>query len=428
MQTTPDMHGDGMILTADCVLPVSSPPIHRGAVAIQGSKIIAVGEETDLCIRFPNLPRRDLIGCILLPGLVNAHTHLELSSLKGRLASSQDFISWILALIHKKKAMTEEEVRESVRTGVEDALASGTTCVGEVTNTPFSLTEMNERGLRGLLFLEVLGRTVDDPGRWQEEWTRKIRALQSESGNRITIGLSPHSPYSLSEEMLQLLSGLLEKDSLPYTIHIAESREEMDYFYHHRGAIPTRLFPAVGWEAQTAPRTSGSPLSYLDGFGLVTNRLLAVHGVHLDSSDLDRLHEVHAGVVICPRSNQMLGVGQPPVEAMIQTGLPVGLGTDSLASNTSLSLWDEMRHLRSIFKTQEAPSSGTILQMATLGGARGLGLESLIGSIEMGKEADLIAVTWQRSDRNDPAADLIEKTGNDHIRMVMVSGKMLIDR
>ena len=417
-----------MILTADCILPVSSPPLYHGAVAVQGSKILTVGDESSICRRYPDLPRRDFKGCVLMPGLVNAHTHLELTLLRNRLSPQGDFISWVLDLIQEKRKMTPDEIEASIWTGVEESLASGTTCVGEITNSPFSAEILGEKGLRGVVFFEVLGRDEKDPEQWKNELTGKIQSLHESQGGLITMGLSPHTPYTLSEDRLKMLSDLLRKESLPYTMHVAESREEQEYFLEHSGGIKSRLFPAVGWQDQPDPREAVSPLLYLDRLGLVTDRLLIAHGVHLSPEDMDRIRKAGARVVVCARSNQMLGVGRPPVPALIQKKIPVGLGTDSLASNATLSLWDEMRHVYASFKDSSSITADSVLRMATLSGAEGLGLASDIGSMEPGKEADLIAVEWERSSVNDPASDLISRTQNRHIRMVMVGGRIQINK
>jgi len=413
-----------MILTAACILPVASPPLHQGAVAVRGSKIAAVGKEQEICRQFPDLPKQELKGCILMPGLVNAHTHLELSILKDRISKQSDFISWIFDLVQEKMKMTEDEIRESLQIGVEESLTEGTTCIGEITNTPKSLRVIQEAGLRGIVFLEVLGRDTVEPSRWKADLIQKIRKMQSECGRLTTIGLSPHTLYTLSKQKFQLLSELLLENPLPYTIHVAESREEMEYFLHHKGGIKSRLFPFAGWEDLPDPKECESPLAYLDRFGLVTESLLLAHGVHLTTADLQLIKKKNARLVLCPRSNQMLSVGQAPIEEMLREEIPVGLGTDSLASNTTLSLWDEMRHLYKLNRDSGQVTSDTILRMATLGGAEGLGLASAIGSIEPEKEADLIAVKWHRTRPNDPASDLIEQTQKSDIKMVMIGGEI----
>lgn len=411
-----------MILTADCILPVSSPPLYHGAVAIQGSKILAVGDRESVCRRYPDLLLRELKGCVLMPGLVNAHTHLELTLLGDRLSPGDDFISWLLALIPAKMKMAPDEIEESIRTGAEQSLSSGTTCVGEITNTLSSPRILGEKGLRGVVFLDVLGRNPIDPDEWGDDVIRRLRSVEHDPSGRVTMGISPHTPYTLSIDRLQVLSGLLRKESLPYTIHVSESSEEQEYFLDHSGGFKSSLFPAVGWQDQPDPIGSLSPLLYLDRFGLVTDRLLIAHGVHLSPEDMDRIREAGAKVVICAGSNQMLGVGRPPVRSLMQKNIPVALGTDSLASNTSLSLWDEMRHVYALVKDAPSITADSVLSMATLGGAQGLGLALDIGSMEPGKEADLIAVEWEEPRGVDPATDLISRTEERHIRMVMVGG------
>lgn len=417
-----------MILTADYILPISSSPVIPGAVAVEGQRIAGLGPEKEVCRAFPGHPKRRLKGCVLMPGLVNAHTHLQLSGLKGRLSSAPDFVSWILALIQEKKGMQRDEVLRAVRLGATESLQAGTTCLGEITDSRISLNVLQETGLRGLVFLEVLGQDVEDPRRWTAQVVQELREMQVQGGGRITAGISPHSPYTLSRQRLQVLSDLLAVEPVPYAVHLAESREEVDYFLHHRGKIKSTLFPAVGWQGMPDPGKRCSPLAYLQRFGLVTDRLLAVHGVHLGPEDMDQFLKARSRLVLCPRSNEILGVGRPPVEALLERDIPLGLGTDSLASNTSLSLWDEMRHLRSLLKGMGAAASETVLRMATLGGAKALGLDAAVGSIEVGKEADLIAVERARNGEGSLASDLIERSRNRHVRMVMVAGRILLDR
>ena len=378
--------------------------------------------------QFPHLPKREFKGSILMPGLVNAHTHLELTQLKGTIPPQPDFVSWVLSLISKKLAMSEQKICESVWFGVEESLHEGTTSIGEITNHPCGLEILRNRGLRGVLYVELIGKDMDDLEQWKSDLFRKIRTMQSVSGDRLRIGISPHTPYTLSAQRLRFLGEFLDEHRLPYTIHIAESMAEKEFFLHYKGDIKSRLYPAVGWQDMPDPASSGSSLNYLNQFKLVTDRLLAVHGVHLDLTDLNLLKEIGARVVLCPRSNKNLNVGSPPIHEMIERGLSIGLGTDSLASNTSLSLWDEMRFLMNDDDTSSLLSACTLIEMATLGGAKGLGLASISGSLEEGKEADLIAVKWKRSKRNDPAADLIEHTRKDAIQMVMVGGEVLMDR
>ncbi len=415
------------LFSADWIFPVAAPPIAEGALAVSGNRIVSVGKKEKIFPEFPGAPRRIFPKTALLPGLVNAHTHLELTLLKNRLPETDDFISWILSLIEARKKITEEEILRSIETGVDHSIRAGTTCLGEISNTEKGLPILRKRGLRAVVFREILGRRIQDPDRWIAQIRGTLATMESQAGPTLTPGLSPHSPYTLSGKALKILGRILQSLRVPYTIHVAESMAEIDYFSRRAGAIPTRFFPAVGWSGTLGPEQTGTPLDALRKAGLLTNRLLIVHGVHLTGPDLDRIAEKRASIVLCPRSNRFLKVGSPPVRAILGRGIIPGFGTDSLASNHSLSIWDEMRSLLAPDPTVRGVSAELLLRMATRGGAACLGLESKIGSLEPGKEADLIAVRFDPGACEDPTAALIRKTRDQDVRMVMVAGKTLLD-
>jgi cytosine/adenosine deaminase-related metal-dependent hydrolase len=363
-----------------------------------------------------------------MPGLVNAHTHLELTALKDQVPAGKHFTSWILNLIAARKGMTPEEIEGGVGNGVTQSLDAGTTCVGEISTTPRSVSELSQRGIRGIVFLEALGRNGPEAHVWVDELREKIKKLQLQAGPLVSVAVSPHTPYTLSCERLRQLSEYVKNESFPYAIHIAESPMETEYFLHHRGEIKSRFFPAVGWENTPDPPERCTPLAHIQRMGLLTDRLVIVHGVHLTDADLDSVRTAGARVVTCPRSNDYLRVGRPPLEALRQRKIHIGLGTDSLASNASLSLWDEMRFIYRRFSGTDRIPAEILLRMATLGGAKALHLDGSIGSIEPGKEADLIAVHVRGHRSKDLMVSLIQETSPHDIRMVMVAGRTLIDR
>ncbi len=360
-----------------------------------------------------------------MPGLVNAHTHLELSLFKKQMALPNDFVSWVFELIGRKIQLTDSDLESSVRRGLRETLTAGTTTVGDITNIPRSLSILQESGCRSVLFREVLGRTGEETVPWMEKVAGELHSMEARAGERVTIGLSPHTPHTLSEERLKALAAYLKEKSLPYAMHIAESEAEKDYFQSHAGALKSRLFPVIGWGNTPDPEAFGTPFEHVRRMGLLSDRLVVIHGVYLTSKDLDHMQEAGARVVLCPRSNHFLRVGTAPIREVLQRGIPVGLGTDSLASNTSLSLWEEIRFLRDRFSEDPFITAERLLSMATLGGAEALGLADKIGSIEEGKEADLIVVECRGKNGNELAARLIEQTTSDKIRMVMVAGEKL---
>ncbi len=414
------------ILSADWLLPISSPPIPEGGVVIEEGKILTFGKAETLYRSFPGLSRQAIPGCALMPGLVNAHTHLDLSQCKGRLTLPNDFVSWILELIPLRMQMDDRQIVEALRQGAREALQAGATTIGDITRSGESLSVLKEARCRGVLFREVLGRTVDEGSSWIEDLKEHISEMAHKTGERITLGLSPHTPYTLSEERMKALAAYLEETPLPCAMHVAESQAEADYFLHHSGELKSRLFPAVGWGKMPDPKAFGTPLQQVRRMGLLTDRLAVIHGVHLTTEDIGHLHNAGSSVVLCPRSNDYLRVGEAPLRELLTQGIPLGLGTDSLASNSSLSLWDEMRFLAKRFEGDPLVIPEVLLRMATLGGAEALGLEHTIGSIEEGKEADLIAVNCRADDPVTLASTLIQETSTEKIRMVMVGGDVLL--
>ncbi|MDX1763255.1 MAG: amidohydrolase family protein [bacterium] len=417
-----------MILGADHLISMTTPPFRDGAVAIGDGRILAVGQRDRVSRDFPHLPLRYLDGCVLMPGLVNAHTHLELTKLRDGKPGAGDFISWVLSLMAARSRMTDHDYENTALDGAAQSLAAGTTCLGEISTTSWGERAMNRRGLRGIVFLEVLGRGGAETGVWMEQVARRVNTTRDQTRPPVFIGLSPHSPYTLSEERLGALAAYLEVEALPYAIHVAESPMELDYFLYHKGAIRSRLFPAVGWEDMPVPVEKTTPLLHIAKHGLLTERLLLIHGVHLSDADMDLVHQAGAKVVLCPRSNHYLGVGLPRIAALRERGITIALGTDSLASSPSLSLWDEMRFMQELFGDAGLLSPASLLRMATLGGAEALGLASTIGSLERGKAADLLAVATPAGSSHDLIKSLIAETGTDHVRLVMIDGQTMKDQ
>ncbi|NOY51993.1 MAG: amidohydrolase family protein [Deltaproteobacteria bacterium] len=415
------------ILSADWLLPVTAPPISEGGVVIVDGKILAIGKGEELSRRFSPLPYRAFPGCILMPGLINAHTHLDLSLFRDRLTLPADFVSWLLELIPLRLQMDARQSGEALRRGAGEAVLSGTTTIGDITRSGESIPILQKIGCRGVLFREVIDRSVHEASAWIEDLKEKISAMKSEAGGKITIGISPHTPYTLSKERMEALAAFLREVPLPCTMHIAESEAERDYFLHHTGELKTRLFPAVGWGKAPDPEEFGTPLEQVRKRRLLDRRLAVIHGVHLTPQDIKHLHRAGSSVILCPRSNDNLRVGRAPIRKLLEAEIPTALGTDSLASNRSLSLWDEMRFLRKRFPHDDLVTPERLIRMATLGGAEALGLSNETGSIEAGKEADIIAVNCRMDEPGRLVSTLIAGTTPGKIRMIMVGGEMLLE-
>jgi len=401
--------------TAAWVYPVSAPPIRDGAVAVQGGRLLAVGQRRDLASL--GGMRQDLGAAAILPGLVNCHTHLELTALPPLAATA--FVPWVLELLQKRRSLAPSAVGRGIETGAEALLRSGTTCVGDVSSRGESLPVLRRLGLRGVVFRELLGLPLCEADARLRAAREDVDRLQAEAaGSGLRPGLAPHSAYALSESLLVAAAGWLRAAALPACIHVAESPAEVEFLATGRGPIPGALYPAVNCQTPPPRRPARSPVAYLAALDAVPRGALVVHGVHVDAADCEILRRQEVTVAHCPRSNARLAEGGAPLSAFRRAGIPVGLGTDSLASAPSLDLWDEMRAV--LASDPDGPRA--VLQMATQGGAAALGLRDEIGCLAPGKRADLIAVEAGHVQSKDPIGSLLAGTRGEDVLLTIVDG------
>jgi aminodeoxyfutalosine deaminase len=390
-----------IVYRAAWVCPIDQPPIARGWVATVDGRILAVGGPADLLPdtgdkplqktgrnRAPPLVRRDLGHVALMPGLVNAHTHLELSWLRDRVPPSASFVGWItqlFALRRRPEDPADPEVLSAALQAATEARESGTVAVGDISNSLASVGPMAEAGLGGLVFHELLGFAERDGSPVERSMSTRQRAAAR--GARVSI--APHAPYSTSPELFRAIRAAVSASDLPITsVHLGESPEEIEMLAHGTGPWPGMLKMVGVWRDDWEVPRCG-PVEYLDDLGMLDARTLVVHGVQFDDAALARLAAIGATLVTCPRSNQWVGVGVPPVERFYRSGVPVAVGTDSLASVGDLNLFSELKTMRWL-----APSvpARELLKSATLVGAQALGLESDLGTLAPGKLDAMIAV------------------------------------
>ncbi len=410
------------LLTACWVFPVTAPPIAEGAVAIRAGEIVGVGPRARLVTEYPGADRWDMDEAALLPGLVNCHTHLELPAVSSP-ATDGMFVEWLVGVIECRRQLSPEVQATCAEAGARALLESGTTCVGEVSTNGQSVIPLQRAGIRGVIYREILGLPPEEAAaRCEAARADMERMRQTARGSLFTIGLSPHSPYSLSEALFDACGALLPPSGVPCCIHAAESREEGEFLATGEGAIPRRLYPAVGCIAAPPRRPARSPIEYLDALGALGWRPLLIHAVHVDDADRRRMADRGVRVAHCPRSNARLSGGVAPVPEFLRHGIAVGLGTDSLGSVPTLDLWDEMRACMAAHRGRLTPAD--VLAMATLGGARALGLADRVGSVEVGKRADLIAVSARRITASDPIGSLVAGTQGEDVLVSLVEGEI----
>jgi cytosine/adenosine deaminase-related metal-dependent hydrolase len=414
------------LLTAAYVLPISQPAIADGAVLIdEDGQIAEVGPSAPLAAQNPGAAVEDFPHAVLMPGLVNAHTHLDLMNFDGKAASGEslEFFDWLTLGWNHRRSLTPAARRQCLDDGIRQLLRSGTTCVGDAGQYVGVIAQAANSPMRMVLFPELL--TGGDAGildGYEGVFSQVDEILDCKS-TRLSPGIAPYAAYTLSRHLLKILSQHARELRIPCKIHVAETFSEMQFFYESSGEIAERLFPAMGWANQLPPEHRKTPIQYLDSIGFLENATL-IGCNHLADNDLEAIARNRAWVVHSPRSNARLKLGNPPLKKLRGAGIHVALGTDGTGALYSLSLWDEMRFLRNHYPEAEQPPADDLLRMATLEGAKALKLGDRIGSLERGKEADLIAVRLPADATAKKLAEgLIANTTDREIAAVYVEGK-----
>lgn len=419
------------ILRATWVAPVSGPPIADGEVVVAADRIVAVRTAT------PGVGAdiEDFGDAILLPGLVNVHTHLDYTVMRG-LLEDLEFFPWIRELTARAMTLTPEDWLASASWGAAEALAAGVTTIGDCTFSGAAFTAARDFGLGGCIYQEVFGidelRTVDEIVSGLRE---RVEAMQAQcDGTRLHIGISPHAPYTVRPALMQALAEYAQAQDLPVCIHAAESLAEAQVVRSGQGAF-AEMFDrrGIAWQAP-----GGSSVAYLDGLGILGPRTLLVHGVQVSASDRAIIHDRRVAWAHCPKSNAKLGAGVAPLG--ILRGLApgdgdavherVGLGSDSVASNNTMDLFEEMRFAvltqRAARRNISAFGAREALEMATIGGARALGLATETGTLEPGKRADLCVVRlgdFHSTPAYDPVSALVYAARASDVVCTYVAGE-----
>jgi len=422
-----------LILTSKWVLPITSPPIRDGAVLIRGNNIASVGKKEGIIKDNPREEVRDFGEAILLPGFVNAHTHLEYTAFRG-VEDNLSLLPWIIDAISKAaKNLSYEDFVISTSLGCLEALKSGITCVanaGTLGARGESFKAIVASGLRGVFYQEVWDGFKRDPNEALEEALSLVKKMRRSGSKRIDVGISPHSPYSVSEKLFKLVNGVSLKMGLSLCTHLAESNEEVKFLKHGSGEIADFWRnEGVKWKAPGL-----TPVQHLDKLGVLNPNVLAAHCVHLTDEDIRVLARKNVAVAHCPKSNAKLADGIAPLPKLMDAGIRVGLGTDSTASNNVLDMFEEMRFAiflqRALHQTAPIFVAKQVLEMATIGGAKALAMENRIGALERGKKADLIAVALNKAHTAptlDPISVLVYCAHQTDVAFVMVDGKIVVD-
>ena len=381
-------------LKARYVFPVGQPPVPDGIVTVEGPNIVAVGKDSSA------VKPIDLGNMAILPGLVNAHTHLEFSDLTQPLGTPgmrlPDWISLVLQFRHARTAVDAKAT--AVGRGLAECLRAGTTTLGEIATTGWPSYIFSQQPLDCTVFFELIGLQEHRLLDLAREATGHIH--DSETGlSGWRPGLSPHAPYTARPELVSRAAKWCTSSAVPVAMHLAESPEELQLLRSGDGPFLTLLEELDAWDPAAIP-VGSRPLDYLRLLASAP-RALVVHGNYLDDAEIQfaAVHADHLSVVYCPRSHAYFEHCPYPLARMIDAGVNVALGTDSRASNPDLSILSEMRH---IARQRSDIRPEVILRMGTICGARSLGLEREIGELAAGKRADLVMVPLPEQDSVDP--------------------------
>ena len=408
------------------VLPVSAPPIADGAIAVTGEKIVSVGTSSSLLAQFPEAATLDLGESAIIPGLINAHSHLELTAMRGFLEDETDFFAWLRKLTRARlERMTADDLRVSASWGACEAARAGVTCVADASDAALqSMNALDDVGLRGIVFQESFG---PDPRLAQENFeklTEKISGLRERETSLVNVGVSPHAPYTVCSQQLQMISRFALDEKLPVMMHAAETEMEVELLGQGKGPFAEGLKSrGIEWRAPGV-----STIQYLLEVGLLETRPLLAHCIHVDEVDLDTIKQTATRVAHCPKSNVKLGHGVAPFHSMIQKGIDVGLGSDSVVSNNTCDLLEEARFALLLARSRGSCdlNCDDVLRVATLGGADSLGLTGKVGELKEGLQADFAVVSLAGGHQvpsYGPAETLIFASSGRDVTMTVVAGR-----
>jgi 5-methylthioadenosine/S-adenosylhomocysteine deaminase len=419
-----------IIYAARWVLPIISQMIVDGAVAIDDSVIIAVGSRTEIASKFPDSRITDFGEAAILPGLVNAHSHLELTVMRGFLEREEnDFFAWLRKLTLARLAMTAEDLMVSAVCGAIEAARAGVTCMGDASAAAAqAIGALQAVGLRGVVYQESFGPDPRLAAENVAELAEQISQLRALENALVRVGVSPHSPYTVSGPQLELISRLALDQEIPLMMHAAESQAEKLFLLEGRGPFAEGLSKrGIEWHAPGI-----STIQYLKRHGVLETRPLLAHCINVDQEDLDLIKQSNAGIAHCPRSNAKLGHGKAPLANFLNHEISVGLGSDSVASNNNCDILEEARFATLLARLDiDQDSSATVsaeqsLFAATLGGARAMGRDAHVGALAPGMQADIAVFGVDGAHQqpmHDPAAALVFASSGRDVLMTMVAGK-----
>ncbi|MEN3328944.1 MAG: 5-methylthioadenosine/S-adenosylhomocysteine deaminase [Acidobacteriota bacterium] len=403
------------IYSARWVVPVSAAPIENGAVAVEGQRIAGVGPRAEIVEQFPEFKVESFGEAIILPGLVNLHTHLELTAMRSYLENEEtDFFAWLRKLtVARHELMTADDIRVSATWGACEAVRAGITCVGDASDAGLmSMMALRDVGLRGVVYQESFGPDARRAKENFEALTSKVDQLRTLQSELLRPGVSPHAPYTVCGAQLELIAEYASTEGLPLMMHAAESAAEDQFVRDGCGAFAEGL---ARREIEWIPR-GVSTIQYLKQVGVLDVKPLLAHCIRVDDRDIETLRETETKVAHCPKSNAKLGHGRAPFARFLEAGIAVGFGSDSVASNNTCDILEEAR-----FATLMARAGGGFVP-----GADALRVATFGRGLSQGALADLAVVSLtgvHQLPSYDPIATLIFASSGRDVILTVVAGR-----
>ncbi|CAN5814519.1 amidohydrolase [soil metagenome] len=418
------------IIAARYVLPISAEPIENGAVAIENDKIESVGTIEEISRNFPDSEIENFGEAAILPGLVNAHSHLEITAMRGYLDDVEDdFYAWLIKLTKgRAEHLTEADIKTAALFGALEGARAGVTCFGDIGRMGIAGFEaLKKNGLRGIIFQET-EFSPDDKTAVEdfEKLKTKFLELKETETNLVKIGISPHAPYTVGRKLFEKITDYAIARNIKISIHAAESLQEQALLETGTGFF-SEVYKNYGF---TWSNPNCSPVEYLDKIGVLQSQPLLAHCVNVSASDIDLIKKSGSKIAHCPKSNAKFGHGIAPLEKFLDKQIAVGFGSDSVASNNTCDILEEARFATLLARTRNDIkrflTAKEIIETATLGGAKSLSLEKEIGTIKTGKQADLCVISLDNAAQmpvNDVYSALLFASNARDVILTMVAGK-----
>ena len=420
-------------LRAAWLVPVAGPPVRDGAILIgEDGRIVAAGSHPAVP-EPPGVRSERFEQGALLPGLINTHTHLELTGLVGaglippdRFIPPDDFPAWIRRLRELKAERTPADWLAAAREGLRRCHAAGITTIADTGDSGAVIRALDETGAGGIAYQEVFG---PNPLQLEDSVRRlleRVEELQRHAVGRVRLGVSPHAPYTVSGPLYRVVADYARRAGLPIAVHVAESRAETELIVRARGSF------ADAWQARRIPLTTHptheapvggarSPVAWLDWFGVLGPRTLAIHAVQVDEPDVAVLRARGVAVAHCPRSNQRHGHGDAPLRAMLDAGIAVGVGTDSELSVGDLDLFAEARTARAL----AGLSAPETLGLMTRSAARAIGMTGEVGELTVGGWGDVLALDLGEVTAAGQVEEVVLAAGPASVRGTWIGGRQV---